>query len=359
MGISNELNELTTNNNTTINNTNTIKNNTLASDTPCTNINDQRQKPVTAVCDSAASNHYFRQQDAWILKDLQKVPPSAITIPDGNDIHSDEKLTLPLDSALSLNSRQASVVPKLKNKSTLSMGPFCDDDCDVWLRKRNLYVIKDNRVILTGYHNYQTGLWDAQLPIPVTGVQDGSFSHNTHPGLYSKQKCNNLQHIPSEASPKKCEKKRRTPGLWPSSFVPSHDLVDDNEVDYHLHHSHKQDMNEYCPVPPFQEQELNVVIHKNTTKTTLANFLHQAVFAPKKSTFIRVIHNNQFTTFPGLDSTLVSKHLPPSVPTALGHIKQERQGLQSTKTTQKLDPDDDFFHHLIHLIFERMKLFTL
>ena len=237
------------------------------------------------------------------------------------------------------------------------MGLFCDDGCDVWLRHHNLYVIKNNKILLTGYHNYLTGLWEANLPIPVTSLHEASFSHTTHPGLYQSTKPNHSQHSYFETSPKKCEKKRKTHSPWPSYFVPSHDIVDDNELSYHLHQQTKQDQDEYRIVPPFQEQELNVIIHKHTTKTMLANFLHQAVFAPKKSTFIQAIHNNQFATFPGLDTTLVSKHLPPSIPTALGHMKQEHQGLQPTKQSPP-DPsiDDDFFQNQMYLIYELTKL---
>ena len=81
---------MSTNNNLNINNSN-ITNNTLFLATSCKNSNDQSQKQDSAVCDSAASNHYFREQDVWILKDLEQTPTSNITIPDGTDITSNKK----------------------------------------------------------------------------------------------------------------------------------------------------------------------------------------------------------------------------------------------------------------------------
>lgn len=204
-------------------------------------------------------------------------------------------------------------------------------------------MIKDKRLLLTGYRNYLTGLWDAKLPIPVTNIPNATTTNNTHPGLYlSRKKINNIY---SESSPKKCETRQKESSLWPSSFVPSHGLVDDNELQYHLHNQQKDDNNSYCPIQHFQDEELNVIIRKHTTKTTLENFLHEALIAPRTSTLIKAIHNH-LTTFPGLDAQLIQKHLPPSENTALGHIKQERHGLQSTKLTNNhptTEQENDFF----------------
>ena len=76
---------------------------------------------------------------------------------------------------------------------------------------------------------------------------------------------------------------------------------------------------------------MNVILRKDTTKKDLVTFLHRAVCSPVLSTWVQAIDNNHFTTWPGL-SKLVKKHLPKSIATAEGHIKQEKQGLQSTKT---------------------------
>ena len=50
---------------------------------------------------------------------------------------------------------------------------------------------------------------------------------------------------------------------------------------------------------------------------------------------MRAIQNGFFKSWPGLTKNLVLKSLDQSIHTSMGHIRQERQGLQSTKT---LDP---------------------
>ena len=47
-------------------------------------------------------------------------------------------------------------------------------------------------------------------------------------------------------------------------------------------------------------QKLNVIIHKNKTKTELAQYLHAYCFSPTQSTFIRAIKNGNFISWPGL-----------------------------------------------------------
>ena len=94
--------------------------------------------------------------------------------------------------------------------------------------------------------------------------------------------------------------------------------------------------------------KLNIIIIKNKTKQQLANYLHGCCFAPKSSTFIRAIKNGNFISWPGLDSTIIDKHLVPSIATAKGHLDQERKNLQSTKTPMTPAPSDnddtdDFF----------------
>ena len=67
----------------------------------------------------------------------------------------------------------------------------------------------------------------------------------------------------------------------------------------------------------------------------IVKYLHQACGSPVKSTWLKAIEAGYFTTWPGLTTDLVKKHLPKSLASAKGHLRQERQGLRSTqKTTQ-------------------------
>ena len=96
--------------------------------------------------------------------------------------------------------------------------------------------------------------------------------------------------------------------------------------------------------PPVQK--LNVILRKDKTKQELANYLHACCFSPTISTFVRAIRNGNFITWPGLDQKLIERHLLQSTATAKGHLDQERQGLQSTKTASPSinnDAQQDFF----------------
>ena len=83
--------------------------------------------------------------------------------------------------------------------------------------------------------------------------------------------------------------------------------------------------------PVLLSPKLSVIIRKDKTKADLATYLHAACFSPTTDTFLKAIKNNHFITWPGLTQQLIQKHLPPSIDTAKGHIKQEFKGLQSTK----------------------------
>ena len=70
---------------------------------------------------------------------------------------------LPFPS-LSTNAQTALIYPDLNNESLLSIGQFCVDDCLALFTKKNVYIIKDDAVILNGVRNRTDGLWDIQLP---------------------------------------------------------------------------------------------------------------------------------------------------------------------------------------------------
>jgi hypothetical protein len=73
-------------------------------------------------------------------------------------------------------------------------------------------------------------------------------------------------------------------------------------------------------------------VHEMRNQSDLVAYLHRACFSPTKSTWLKAINAGYFATWPGLTAELVSKHLPKSIATAKGHLRQERQNLQSTAT---------------------------
>jgi hypothetical protein len=94
------------------------------------------------------------------------------------------------------------------------------------------------------------------------------------------------------------------------------------------------------PAPP--KYSAYAILNLDQTKSELTRYLHAAAGCPTKSTFINAINNGNFVTWPGLTSSLISKHLPPSIPTIKGHLKQEQQNLRSTKPSElvvKIEPE--------------------
>ena len=122
---------------------------------------------------------------------------------------------------------------------------------------------------------------------------------------------------------------------------------------------------------PSIHQRLNIIIRRDKTKLDLVRFLHASAFSPAKDTLIKAIKNHHFKSWPGLTVKLVRKSLPDSTATAKGHLNQERQGLQSTKSqtslppdTQSISDDDDMFplsdtpnlkqHQVVYAIMDSM-----
>ena len=63
----------------------------------------------------------------------------------------------------------------------------------------------------------------------------------------------------------------------------------------------------------------------------IITYHHQSVWNPTVKAWTRAIDKGYFSTFPGLTSQAVQKHLCPSIATAKGHMTKERQNIRSTK----------------------------
>ena len=86
-------------------------------------------------------------------------------------------------------------------------------------------------------------------------------------------------------------------------------------------------------IPQFPRQSSNVVLRHDKSRSDLAQYLHAALFSPTQATLLRAIKSNFLISFPNLTAKLIEKHPPPSVFTTAGHLRQEKQGLRSTKAT--------------------------
>ena len=74
-------------------------------------------------------------------------------------------------------------------------------------------------------------------------------------------------------------------------------------------------------------------IHALSTKSNIVQYLHLSASSPVVLTWTAAINSGFFTTWPGLNSALVHKHFPKSLVTAKGHLRQDRQNVRSTRTT--------------------------
>ena len=240
---------------------------------------------VLAKGDSAASGHFIRPIDAHVLDDVKEECGTTVTLPDNDVICSSHSGQLP-NVNLPRLATKASVLPQLASSSLISLPQLCDHGCQCLLTKDSLTVIKNGKFVLQGgkgtpilhgVRNPIDKLWD----IPLQQSSSTYTKTPTKPFSY----------------------------LSPPSQSSSH--------------------------------QLNVIIRKKQLKQDLAKFLHGALFSPRYSTLKHAIQKNFLSSFPGLTEHLFNKHLPTSIATELGHLRQEKQHLQST--SQQQSPEADFF----------------
>ena len=64
-------------------------------------------------------------------------------------------------------------------------------------------------------------------------------------------------------------------------------------------------------------------------------YLHAAAGYPTKTTWLKAIRKGAYSTWPLVNVKNVNKHFPESEETQKGHMRSQRQGVRSTKITQK------------------------
>ena len=132
---------------------------------------------VMAKGDSAASHHYWRDQDSHVLSTIRPSLGPSVLLPNGDKISSTKAGTLPLHSCLTDRASTAMILPSLKSASLISIGQLCDDNCEVFLNKTSLVAVKNDDIILEGIRNPTDGLWD----IPVRKTTLHEFNHPLPP----------------------------------------------------------------------------------------------------------------------------------------------------------------------------------
>ena len=93
-------------------------------------------------------------------------------------------------------------------------------------------------------------------------------------------------------------------------------------------HQNKSDGLWYIPISKTSRHRSHGIITRDKTKTYLIQYLQVCWFSPKPRTFMKVIKNGNFLTWPRLNNQTLLKYLPPSIATVLGQLYQERKNLQ-------------------------------
>jgi hypothetical protein len=76
--------------------------------------------------------------------------------------------------------------------------------------------------------------------------------------------------------------------------------------------------------------DLATFMHSIRTQANSVMFAHQSLCNPKISTLLKAPHRGFICGCPNMSKKMILKYLNPSPPTAKGHMKQPRHGIQST-----------------------------
>jgi len=79
-----------------------------------------------------------------------------------------------------------------------------------------------------------------------------------------------------------------------------------------------------------EKEAINVIFDLPSARQTFL-WYHTAAGFPVKESFIKVVRNGNYATWPKLTVTLIHKYMPDSDETAKSHLKGQRQGIRSTK----------------------------
>ena len=116
--------------------------------------------------DTGATSTYIKPQDIHCATNIQLLRNGpTILQPDETTLQVTKTCQIPMNKKISTTAKSAYIVPGLKNASLLSIGKLCDDNCVALFIKQNLFVFKNNDLLLQGIRNKFDGLWDVMFPI--------------------------------------------------------------------------------------------------------------------------------------------------------------------------------------------------
>jgi hypothetical protein len=95
----------------------------------------------------------------------------------------------------------------------------------------------------------------------------------------------------------------------------------------------------------------NVYELRNTG--ALVHYLYKALFIPTKSAMLQAVKDGHLITWPGLTEDAINTHLKLTPATAMGHMNQRRQHIQSTskELVEKQPTPDTYLGTKTHLVY--------
>ena len=87
------------------------------------------------------------------------------------------------------------------------------------------------------------------------------------------------------------------------------------------------------PTHPKDNNHVAMSVYHMRTKPNLIKCLHLACWSPTRRTWNDAIDRGFFATFPGLTTTLINKHLPKSISTAKGRLKNHAKACEAPVNT--------------------------
>ena len=112
--------------------------------------------------DSVATAHYWRPQNTACLTYIIEKQGTNVILPNNETTTSGHHRQLLLSSALTSTAQTAFTLSTLKSSSIVFLGQLYDDEYNVLLTK-NVYVTKDQHMIMNGTRNWKDALWDIHV----------------------------------------------------------------------------------------------------------------------------------------------------------------------------------------------------
>ena len=185
----------------------------------------------------------------------------SVTLTNNVTLTSNQEGQLSLNNKLSSNAQRVTILSNLKFSSLISLDQLYDDNCMILLNKKNLYVIKDNNLLLKGHRNYTNRLWDIPLINPDP-LQSEIVQQPSHAGLYSKLQVPTRQPLQKKITlPPTNTCAHKSAYSRYNNIFQGLDTISDGYNDYKI-------MNDQQKSDRIQQQQhtLNVIIRKDKTK---------------------------------------------------------------------------------------------